>query len=499
MAVLEKSREIDAESYDDPEFYDMLSKAMTESDTRTEPLLQQLIEISRNIFAFAAVVSIILMLDPLLIAVSILGGVLGFFIEGRAQKWFFDANEELVPVNRRANYFKLLFVNRETMSDAKQYGTFGALILGKYSEALTEKHSITRGVNNGLAKFLIKLMPTSRVITILVPYGYTALRAVIGRIAISDMTALVTAYIGVSNAFALISGSLARLQGQSLYIERLKTVLEYVPQIENDTCGPTLGEIETIEFQDVSFRYPKTEGWALRNVNFKIERGQKFALVGINGAGKTTIVKLLMRFYDPDMGDIRVNKRSLRDYNIQSVRNAVTSVFQEFQSYSLPIDELVSCAQGDAIDAEKVADALKRVGLYDKVMESGGIHTEYSKYFDENGVVFSGGQIQKLIIARMLYKGSNVLIMDEPSSALDPESEYEINRDIAQAAQGKTVIMISHRLSTTKDADKIILIEGGEVREQGSHAELMAKDGRYAHLFSIQASEYAEAAPHPAL
>jgi ATP-binding cassette subfamily B protein len=227
-------------------------------------------------------------------------------------------------------------------------------------------------------------------------------------------------------------------------------------------------------------------------VNFKIERGQKLALVGINGAGKTTIVKLLMRFYDPDMGDIRVNKRSLRDYNIQSVRNAMTSVFQEFQSYSLPIDELISCTQGDAIEEDKVIDALKRVGLYDKVMESGGIHTEYSKYFDENGVVFSGGQIQKLIIARMLYKGSNVLIMDEPSSALDPESEYEINRDIARAAQGKTVIMISHRLSTTKDADKIILIEGGEVREQGGHAELMAKGGRYAHLFNIQASEYAE-------
>lgn len=241
------------------------------------------------------------------------------------------------------------------------------------------------------------------------------------------------------------------------------------------------------------FKYPNTEDYVLKNVSFEIEKGQKAALVGINGSGKTTIVKLIMRFYDVDRGSININGRNIKEYNVLSLRNAITTVFQEFQSYSMTIAELVSCVESERIEETKVIDALRRVGLIDEVQKNRkGIHAEYSKIFDENGLVFSGGQLQKLIIARMIYKGSDTLILDEPSRALDPESEYEINRDITQAARGKTLIIISHRLSTTKDADNIILIEDGTVREQGSHRELMAQNKRYAHLFTIQAKVYTQ-------
>ncbi|MDR0858830.1 MAG: ATP-binding cassette domain-containing protein, partial [Oscillospiraceae bacterium] len=162
-------------------------------------------------------------------------------------------------------------------------------------------------------------------------------------------------------------------------------------------------------------------------------------------------------------------------------------------SYSLPVSEFVACEAAGTLNEAKVRQSLQQVGLLERInAEARGIHTEYSKYFDESGIVLSGGQLQKLVIARMLYKGSTFLIMDEPSSALDPESEYEINREISKLLTGRTLVLISHRLSTTRDADNIILIESGKVREQGSHSDLLSRGGRYSELFSMQSGGYTD-------
>ena len=240
----------------------------------------------------------------------------------------------------------------------------------------------------------------------------------------------------------------------------------------------------------VTFRYPGSESDALHAVSFCVGKGEKLALVGVNGAGKSTVVKLLLRFYDPQAGCVRINGRDIRAYSLPALRATVSSVFQTFEIYALPVSEYVSCRPQGQQDEGRVREALARVGLLETVEAAGGIHVEYSRRFTGNGLLLSGGQMQKLAIARMLYKDSSLLILDEPSSALDPDSEQAVHQTLARAAVGKTVLLISHRLSTTRDADRIVLLEGGCVLEMGTHAALLARDGRYAQLFRMQAAGY---------
>ena len=223
-----------------------------------------------------------------------------------------------------------------------------------------------------------------------------------------------------------------------------------------------------------------------------IEHNQKIAIVGRNGAGKSTLVKLLMHLYEPQNGEILQNNIPIGNYSADKYREQFATVFQDFKLFRISVAENVLMRSVENKDDEEIVhDALKKVGLYDKVMSyEKGIYTEVSRDFDENGIVFSGGEEQKIAIARALAKNSNILIFDEASSALDPVAEYEINSLILSIAADKTVIIISHRLSTSKGADVIYYLENGKVAEFGSHEHLISIDGKYAEMFNIQATQY---------
>jgi ATP-binding cassette subfamily B protein len=489
--LLAKAAVTDAEKFDDPEYYDALSKAAANSSECAYSVLENLKQIASSALYSAAGVAVLAALSPIFIALCAVSVAVDLLIRGSLAKQRFAYSEEIAPLARRSEYFKGLLFSRATAYDVKQYRGIGTLLLSKYSDALTKKQKLESEFQTKNMLGSIKSLVSAAALSTLVPYTYLAWRLFAGAVSIADMTALISAFQTALSMITNTTNFLPELKTAGMYAAHFRAILEYEPKIEGKAEGLTLGAVDSVEFRNVTFAYPDGEN-VLRGVSFTVARGEKLALVGVNGAGKTTIVKLLMRFYDPDAGAVLINGRDLREYNVASLRAAVTTVFQEFPSYSVPIDEFVACAEGEAVDTARVADALRRVGLYEKVMESGGLHAEYSKFFDENGVVFSGGQLQKLAIARMLYKGGDLLIMDEPSSALDPESEYEINRDIAGAARDKTIILISHRLSATRDADKIVLIEDGEVRETGGHAALIAQSGRYAHLFRLQAGGYGE-------
>ena len=488
--LLDKMRTVDAESYDDPVFFDMLSKASGEADTRAELVINTVQSIGQSVVSFGVSVGLLAVVHPLLIAVSLLSGIFTAVLARKYNHTIFAHSEELAPVIRMTGYFKGIFQQRATAADIKQYGNFGKLILNHFLNRTNEQHALQFQMTLLEIRHMVCLMTISHVTITTIPYLYAGIAAIMRVVSIGNMTMMMTASAKISQNINGVIQNTMNLHRHSLYIENLRTVLEYQPRIEADTEGESLGAIESVEFERVSFRYPGSGAEVLHEVSFRVEKGEKLALVGINGAGKTTIVKLLLRFYDPQEGVVRINGRDIRGYSVPSLRTAMGSVFQEFQIYSLPISEFVSCLPRGEQDEGRIRDALARVGLLEPVEAGGGIHTEYSKYFDENGLVFSGGQMQKLAIARMLYKDSSLLILDEPSSALDPESEYEINQMLARAAEHRTVLLISHRLSTTKDADKIILIEEGRVQEQGTHRELMEQNGRYAYLFNLQASEY---------
>ncbi len=487
-----KSAEIDMASYDDPEFYNDLKMAFQNGQGSAMSTFMMLSSMLSNFTGFAAGVAIAIAIDPVFLIIAFVSAAAGFLIGKHQNKLTLRYNEEAIPALRKTEYFKEVLYKKDTAEDLKQYSGLIGTLISAMTKALKNRQQLEFRFTLESLKNDIFAAANSIIFSYALPYGYIAVSAFHGRASVADMGALLSNYNIIRSNLLAIASMGTSMQRATMYAKHLRKLLEYEPKIEN-TEGIELEHIDSVEFRNVHFRYPTGDKPVLEGISFVINRGEKTALVGVNGSGKTTIARLLLRFYDPQDGCILINGRDVREYDIRSLRRQVATVFQNFQSYSLPISELVSCADRDYADVVKVRACLEQVGLLD-IIESlpQGIHTEYGKVFDEHGAILSGGQLQKLIIARMLYKGSSLVVMDEPSAALDPESEYNLNRDIARAASDKTVLLISHRLSTTRDADNIILLEDGKIAEQGNHAQLMQRGNRYAQLFNLQASGYTD-------
>ena len=287
-------------------------------------------------------------------------------------------------------------------------------------------------------------------------------------------------------------GFLAQFQEHSIYAEKFRTFVTQKPRILN---GIKKAEaFESLELRHVSFAYPfpeKNPKQVLSDVSFTIRKGEKIAIVGYNGAGKTTLTKLLMRLYDVTDGAIFYNGENIQNYDISSYRAHIGSVFQDYKIFAATIGENVMGGTYTDAQKETVENALAAAGFFEKYQKlPQKADTELTREFDEKGVNLSGGEGQKIAMARAFAKKSDILILDEPSSALDPIAEYELNKTIEAAAKDRTVIFISHRLSTTRMADRIYLFDGGKITEQGSHEELMGQDGTYAKMFRVQAKKY---------
>ena len=228
-------------------------------------------------------------------------------------------------------------------------------------------------------------------------------------------------------------------------------------------------------------------------MNLKISRGEKIAIVGYNGAGKTTLTKLVMRLYDPDEGEIFYNGRNVKEYTLESIRQRMAAVFQDYRIFACSVGENVAGGRYDAQNAGKVLEALENSSFTGKLRSLPlGIETQLTREFENSGTQLSGGEQQKLAIARAFYKNADLIILDEPSSALDPDAEYELNQAVYEYAGNRTVIFISHRLSTTRHADRIYMFDSGKLVECGTHEELTAAGGRYAYMFRLQAEKYRE-------
>ncbi|MBQ8369256.1 MAG: ABC transporter ATP-binding protein, partial [Clostridia bacterium] len=299
-----------------------------------------------------------------------------------------------------------------------------------------------------------------------------------------------------------LARNLIRMPDNAQYIGKYLKFLSYEPKIVSG--DRTAEPLETIELKNVTFAYQATEKNeqkddnkeeapknSLDGINLTIKKGEKIAIVGYNGAGKTTLTKLLMRLYDPVDGEILYNGHNLREYDIPSLRSRIGTVFQDYKIFASTIAENILGSECTDADRDTVTDALTKATFREKLdsLEK-GMDTELTKEFYDDGVNLSGGESQKVAIARIFAKPYDLVIMDEPSSALDPIAEYELNHTILEYAQDKTVVFISHRLSTTRMADRILMFADGRLIESGSHDELMAKNGKYAEMFRLQAEKY---------
>ena len=323
-------------------------------------------------------------------------------------------------------------------------------------------------------------------------YAYVGVMAVCNLISIGSCLKYITAYKILVESITGISDTFVQLNVESKY---LSFFYDYM-QIENKRYDGTIptekrdDNVFEIEFRDVSFKYTNSETWALRHVNQKITLGTKNAVVGKNGAGKTTFIKLLCRLYEPTEGQILLNGVDIRYYDYKDYAKLFAIVFQDFNLFSFPLGENV--AAGAEYDKKRVLECIDKAGFTDRLNRlEKGLETNLYQYSDENGVEISGGEAQKLAIARALYKDTPFVILDEPTSALDTVAEFEIYQNFDKMVKDKTSIYISHRMSSCRFCDNIIVFDQGEIVEQGSHEKLMAGGGLYSELWNAQAQYYA--------
>ena len=322
---------------------------------------------------------------------------------------------------------------------------------------------------------------------------YGAFRTLVSHSMTLAQLAVLTSMM-VSTTWILIgfTESITESFKNGLFVDYLKTFMEYKEKIPEDYDGITPdSKIESIEFKNVSFSYKNVQ--VLSNLNMKLEGTKTYALVGHNGAGKSTIIKLLLRFYDPTEGQILLNGKNIKEYNLQKYRALFATAFQDNKLFSMSVtDNVLLGEEVEESQKEQIAsDALKLSGVYQKVSSlEKGMNTTLTKEFDDDGVVFSGGEFQKVVVARAFAKNCPIKVFDEPSSALDPIAEYQLFDNILKSCQENLLIFISHRLSSVKNADCVILLEQGQIKEEGTHKELMKQNGLYADMYNKQAKNY---------
>ena len=482
--------EADYERLEDPEFLDMQEKAKKFLYCDWHGfgyLLDCAMNIVGQLFTLIGISVIIVTLDWKIIIVFALCVIFGARVEGNAKKKAMNLSQEIVADQRGWVYYAGLFDDFNYGKELRLNG-LGQWLLAREREYFVRvnvnlkrqnDHFINAGNWGAFFSFVQQV----------VAYGYLIAKAVKGNISIGSFTMYAGAITSFSIAFKSVLTSLMEISAYDMYYDNLDTYLSVPRKLREGTGKQISAGSHTIEFRNVSFRYPGNEKYALENINVIIQSGQKLSIVGENGAGKTTFVKLLTRLYEPTSGEILLDGTNIRDIDYEAYMELFSTVFQDYKLFSFSLKENVALAL--PLDEEKVKRILEYVGLRDKLAKlPQGINTAVYKHFDENGFEPSGGEGQKIALARALYKDAAIVILDEPTAALDPRAEYEIYQQFNDMVKGKTAVYISHRLSSTKFCDVIAVFDGGKIVEYGSHAELMDKGGVYNELFQMQAQFY---------
>lgn len=487
--LFSKVKHIDMESFDNPTFYDNYSRALRDSVYRGMRVFDELVRFVTAISITIAVGTIIILSDPILILIILVSSIINLFVVNAVNKQWYLWSKATESDRRMYNYVNRTFYRQKFAGEIKTTPV-SELLISKYQEsaeeinkkfATTHKKVLTFRIIHNVSRGFIEQGAT---------YGYLAYRLFKGIIEISTFTATINATLQFSSNFIDAINFLTALREHSLYIDDFLWLVNYQPKLE-DQKGVSIEHFDAIEAKELGFQYPETEQFSLEDIHLRLETGEKIAFVGPNGGGKTTFTKLLLHFYLPSKGIIVANNIDYKEIEGKSIRDKYAIVFQDFQIYALTIGEnvLMRKLQNEA-DEKRVWDALEKVGMKEKIASlEDGIFTQVTREFNRKGAVFSGGEIQRIAIARVFASDADIYILDEPTSSLDPLSEERINRLIINNTN-KAMIIIAHRLSTVVDADKIYLIDQGRIVESGTHEEMVNRDGMYAKMFLTQKSLY---------
>ena len=493
----------DLEQLENPDFLDMQEKAkkFLYSDWHGFGyLLDSALNIVGQTFTLAGVAAIIATLDVRVVLIFLVLTGAGTFAEGHAKERAAKLTEQISADQRGWMYYSGLFENFGYGKEIRLNG-MGNWLLKRERAFFTRVNDNLKQQNDGYIRSgLIGCGCTF--LQQCAAYAWLILRTMQGGISVGSFTMYVSAVTAFASALRTVLDNLTEIRVYDRFYDRLDEYLSVPARLRGDDDGRNhdisgrkekkriLSEGEhVIEFRNVGFRYAGSDTWALRDVNLTLRPGARLAVVGENGAGKTTFVKLLTRLYDPTEGEIRMDGIPIQEYDYDSYMSAFSAVFQDYRLFSFSLEENVTLAR--PAEEGKAEDALRRAGFGEKLDSlSGGIHTAVYKNFDETGFEPSGGEGQRIALARALYRDAPIVVLDEPAASLDPRAEFELYRHFNELTEGKAAVYISHRLSSTRFCDEIAVFAGGRIVERGTHEELMERKGVYAELFEMQAQFY---------
>ena len=488
--LYDKAKNIELKCYEDSDFYNRYTMAMDGAEVKIVAIIRAFFGVVIGAISTGVVFGLMFEIDHYAV-LFIISPLIGNFLFGNLKnKYEFKRYEEQAPNEKVLNYVNRMMYLPDGAKEIRLSNVF-SLMKKQYREAT--KQNVRVAVKYAFANASLNFWRITFTFTVIFEgvLLYAIYRnQVTGSITLAELTIMTSLMVAMTWILIRLFENVMEIMKNGIFINNLRGFLEYEEEIPQDQDGELPdGEFESLEFRNVSFSYKEEQ--TIRNLSFVIRKGQKIALVGHNGAGKTTIIKLLLRLYDPTSGVILYNGKDIREYNLKAYRELFATTFQDFQMFGMTIKENVLMGRHYDNEEEQVISALKKAGVYEKVMTlKDGIHTMMTKEFDADGAVLSGGETQKIAVARTFVKEAVMKIFDEPSSALDPIAEFELFQNIMKEGEDHTMLFISHRLSSVKNCDKVFMLEKGHLIEEGTHQELLTANGSYAQMYKKQAMNY---------
>ncbi len=490
IEVMKHAAALDLLAYEDPVFYDRLERARVQATDRLG-MIQSMGRLIQQVVTTIALSVSILLFSPWLLLLLIVGVVPAFLGESHFAFLGYAKNFRQTPIRRQLDYLRVLGGSKEAAKELKLFGLkdFLTARFTKLSDQIYHE-DVSLARRKLIAGSLLSVLGTMGYYG---AYGYVIWRTVIGAITIGSLTFLAGAILQCSSNIQQIFSTVSSIADQALFLTDLVAFLQMQPTIRSKPNAIEVPRpiLRGFEFRNVAFRYPGAQRMVLKNFNFRLQPGERIALIGENGQGKTTIVKLLTRLYDPTEGQVLLDGIDLREYDLESLYREIGVIFQDFMRYEMIARENIAVGRIEELDNDDLLHHSAHKSMADEVIARlpGGYEQMLGRRF-EGGVDLSGGEWQKVALARAYLREAQVLILDEPTAALDARSEFEVFQRFAELTAGKMALFISHRFSTVRMADRIVVIEDGRIVEDGKHEELTHLGGRYAEMFEMQAASY---------
>ena len=491
VRLMEHAAKLDLEHFEDADFYDKLERARRQTTGRLA-LIGQVFGQGQNLITIISFAAGLIVIAPWLILLLILALVPAFLGEAHFNAQSYSLMYQWTPERRELDYLRYTGASDATAKEVKIFGL---------SDFLAQRYrELADGFYNANRKLATRRAAVGSALAVIGSLGYYAAYAVLiwrtvtdVGFTIGDLTFAAGSFRQLRSMMEGLLTSFSSVAERALYLRDLFDFFEIQPRIASATDARPLPQPiqQGVVFEDVGFRYPGSERWAVRNLSFTLHAGEALALVGENGAGKTTLVKLLARLYDPDEGRILLDGHDLREYDVADLRREIGVIFQDFVRYQLTASDNIAVGRIEAREVRPRIESAAARSLADSVIEKlpEGYEQMVGRRF-ASGVDLSGGEWQKIALGRAYMREAQLLILDEPTAALDARAEYEVFQRFKDLTQSKTAVLISHRFSTVRMADRILVLDGGRLLEIGTHEELLEADGRYAELFNLQAAGY---------